>query len=412
MSVPLNRPAASNGHEGVSRLGTSLRTFLRILGGLLRPRSRRAGQPTLTPPVDPLSVIATAPAAALAGEWIQMVAESARELKDNVLDQSLLPLIHSLASHHKEQVGRMDDLLKAVTRANDHLQTMTNGAAEQAHLMQEGEARFVSLAISVRDLSQQAGAVVTSSEQAVASTRQGNDQVLTVATNMTELETIMKRSAAMINHLGTETERIGAMIGVVEGIARQTNLLALNAAIEAARAGEHGRGFAVVAQEVRKLSDQTATASREIAMLVRQIVRGVEESMAGITQATVAVTQSLTRSREAVETLSIIEAGVSQVAASISDMAGHTGEIRDTADDLERVMGGIVTVTTTHVAAGIDDLTQADQHILALTRDIIADTTKQTDQLSAATRSIQGVASDLCQSVDLFQHMTHQLPAT
>lgn len=50
----------------------------------------------------------------------------------------------------------------------------------------------------------------------------------------------------------------------IRDIARQSNLLALNAAIEAARAGERGRGFAVVAEEVRKLSQQTETATREL----------------------------------------------------------------------------------------------------------------------------------------------------
>ena len=63
-------------------------------------------------------------------------------------------------------------------------------------------------------------------------------------------------------------DRIGSIIGNINGISEQTNLLALNAAIESARAGEAGRGFAVVADEVRKLSVRTTDSANEISDLI------------------------------------------------------------------------------------------------------------------------------------------------
>jgi methyl-accepting chemotaxis protein len=94
------------------------------------------------------------------------------------------------------------------------------------------------------------------------------------ASVLEDLNLYMQRLDQVFDELGTQSMRIGAIVGSIQDIARQTNLLALNAAIEAARAGSHGRGFAVVADEVRNLSRQAADSSAQI----RQIATGLEQS--------------------------------------------------------------------------------------------------------------------------------------
>jgi len=74
-----------------------------------------------------------------------------------------------------------------------------------------------------------------------------------------------------LEQLKQSVGEIDMIIGTVNNISNQTNILAINATIEAARAGELGKGFAVVADEVKKLSQDTAYATRDIQAKIEAI---------------------------------------------------------------------------------------------------------------------------------------------
>ncbi len=107
--------------------------------------------------------------------------------------------------------------------------------------------------------------------ESMANTIPAAAQVAADGTDLSEVAEAVLGIDGELELLRGEIVKVGQVAEQIEAIAKQTNLLALNATIEAARAGEAGKGFAVVAGEVKQLSGQTRTATKEISELLQTL---------------------------------------------------------------------------------------------------------------------------------------------
>ncbi|NES21450.1 MAG: GAF domain-containing protein [Symploca sp. SIO3E6] len=134
-------------------------------------------------------------------------------------------------------------------------------------------------------------------------------------------ETISK-AAQKVKQLGESSQKISAVVKLINTFAAQTNLLALNASMEAARAGEEGRGFAVVANQVRSLAQQSAEASAEIKQLVASIQAETNEVVAAMEAGTEQVatgTKLVEETRHSLNRITLTSTEISTLVESIAE---------------------------------------------------------------------------------------------
>ncbi len=173
--------------------------------------------------------------------------------------------------------------------------------------------------------------------------------------------------------INESAKKIVDIISVIDAIAFQTNILALNAAVEAARAGEQGRGFAVVAAEVRTLAQRSASAAKEIKMLIGDSVEKVDVGSRQVAQAGTTMNEVVASIKRVNDIIVEITAasqeqshGIGQINRAIIDMddvtqqnaalveqaAAAAASMQDQADNLARVVSVFkLTGSQTAVAA-------------------------------------------------------------
>ena len=85
-----------------------------------------------------------------------------------------------------------------------------------------------------------------------------------------------EHEADPVESLQRRIERVAAVAGQIETIARQANLLALNSTIEAARAGGINKDSASIVSDVKALAGRTSAVSGEISQITASLIDDFE----------------------------------------------------------------------------------------------------------------------------------------
>ncbi len=248
---------------------------------------------------------------------------------------------------------------------------------EQLHEIRETGRSVVDMATRINEVSVQAQESAAVARQSLQAAESGLQAVQDAIGGMNSIRDQIQETSKRIKRLGESSQEIGEITELISDITEQTNVLALNAAIQAASAGEAGRGFSVVAEEVQRLAERSADATRQIAALVKAIQTDTQDAVAAMERSTQGVVEGAKLSDNAGTALTEIDRVSRRLAELIEEISGAASK-----------EAGLANVVADNI-----------QHIFAVTEQ----TGEGTRSTAAQVRELSRMAEELRQSVARFK---------
>ncbi|AYO16802.1 methyl-accepting chemotaxis protein [Vibrio owensii] len=245
----------------------------------------------------------------------------------NRMNQSLASIVAGVSEKAHQVDTSMGALLESAQVTSSNVEQQQTSIVEMGSQLDE-------IALAARNTLDQANQSVQKLSDSKGEIEQGRDALEQNKVTMESLHGGIETASTQVTQLSKESEAIGRVTEVIEGLAEQTNLLALNAAIEAARAGDQGRGFAVVADEVRMLATRTTQSTTEINGIINAIQRStnsvveeIEHSQSLAEQGAEHIEKAVTRLLVTTEQIGSLNEQMAELAAAAEQQSHATNSI-------------------------------------------------------------------------------------
>jgi methyl-accepting chemotaxis protein len=261
---------------------------------------------------------------------------------DGASPSSAVPSLATLLERFQQSAIRIQQGATQLDEANERVAL---DAIDQGEAVSKTATTVEALSERIDHISLHAEEAAGTCQRAREEARLGLVQIQSVIEGMDRLLARVEADGRKFHRLENRSAEIGVIVDLIRGISSRTDMLALNATIESVRAGEHGRGFAVVAEEIRKLAERTATATREIGTIVEAIQADTHESLRALGEGQHEMQRQTSQIRDAGEALQRISQVAEQSSRLVEGISRSTNDQVVATQDLVRAMQRISEVT-------------------------------------------------------------------
>ena len=332
---------------------------------------------------------------------IAAVVNTANEIAHNNLDVDIKTISHDefgdLAIALRVMRNDLSDSIAMIRGKADELNGQLDDTRTSAQSImdssREAEQQAITVAAAANEMVSTTQEIASNCERAATLSDQSSN-VIQDSVNMIRatIEDIRNQSeytkndAAKVQALAKQTQDIGSIVGTIDEIAAQTNLLALNAAIEAARAGEAGRGFAVVADEVRALASRTSASTQEISAMVHQVQKDAADA-----------TNSMSTS---VDNINAVADRAATIEGTLNSILDNVGQVNDQIRMIATAAEEQTTATS--------EISTNMQKISADTEEIVRAAEEASGHIDSSVGSIGELVNNLARfKLNHYQHLSH-----